>query len=52
MKYLCKDCKFRTNLYFHIKNHFNTKQHKKNSKITGENLDKNRFSYKQIMVNY
>jgi hypothetical protein len=52
MKYLCQDCNFRTTLYFHIKNHFQTKKHNQISNITGEELDKYRDMYKQLMVNY
>ena len=52
MKYFCEYCYFRTNLYFHIRNHFQTKKHKQNSDITCEELDKNREMYKQLMVNY
>ena len=41
MKYICEDCNFKTNLYFHLKNHFQTNKHKQNSNINGEELDIN-----------
>ena len=52
MKYLCSNCNFKTTLYFHIRNHFQTKKHKLNSNITGKELEQNRDMYKQLMINY